>query len=241
MTEQANQEQANQTTGTGAKSVVLAGDRGGIIGIKAGMTQVYDAEGTCIPVTVIDIQSPNVVTMVRNEDRDGYKAVQIGFKARKAQNCTRADKGHFKKSGLPGYQVVTEFRVPSTDGVVEGATLSVDFVNVGDTVDVTATSKGKGFQGVMKRYNFAGSPKSHGHSVSHRAPGSIGNRADPGRVFPGKKMAGHMGARRVTVQNLEVVAVDKENSFILVRGAVPGPKNGVVRVLKAVKATAQGK
>lgn len=234
MAEQANNEQINESSSQG-KSVALTGERGGILGVKSGMTQIYDAEGTCVPVTVIDLQQPNVVTMIRNEQKNGYTAVQVGYHPRKAQNCSKADKGHFKKSGNPGYRVVTEFRVPSTDGISEGATLSIDFIKVGDKVDVTATSKGKGFQGVMKKFHFAGGFKSHGASVSHRAPGSIGNRADPGRVFPGKKMPGQMGNKRVTVQNLEVMGIDKENNLIMVRGAIPGPKQGVVRVHKAVK------
>ena len=215
---------------------ILAGVRGGILGVKAGMTQIYDEEGTSVPVTVIDLL-PAVVTQVKTQERDGYTAAQVGLKPCKPQRTTRAEKGHFKKSGEAAYGHVTEFRVSAIDGLKEGAVLSVDFLKVGDSVDVSATSKGKGFQGVMKRYNFAGGMKSHGASVCHRSPGSIGNRADPGRVFPGKKMAGHMGARKVTVQNLQVVGIDKESRFLLLRGSVPGPKQGVVKILKAAKVT----
>lgn len=231
MNEQIRKEDSNSKNEVTLKSVL-----GGMMGVKSGMTQIYDADGTCIPVTVIELQ-PNVITQIKNKDRDGYEAVQVGFQPKKAQRASRAEKGHFKKSGAAGYYHVEEIRVDSLEGLTEGSLLSVDFINVGDLVDVSATSKGKGFQGVMKRYNFSGGMKSHGASVSHRSPGSIGNRADPGRVFPGKKMAGHMGARRVTVQNLEVLGVDKENSCLLVRGSVPGPKQGVVRVQRSVKVT----
>jgi large subunit ribosomal protein L3 len=234
MSEQVN----NETTvarGASAGEVVLSGARAGLLGVKAGMTQIYNESGDCVPVTVIDLQ-PSYITQVKSKDRDGYNAVQVGIMPRKAQRCTKADKGHFKKSGNAGYEHVTEFRVDSLDGIKEGAVISLDFITNGDLIDVAATSKGKGFQGVMKRHNFGGSPKSHGASVSHRAPGSIGNRADPGRVFPGKKMAGHMGSKRVTIQNLEVVGVDKENRLLLVKGSIPGPKQSVVRIIKAVKA-----
>ncbi len=234
MSEQTNNE-AKESSIEGSAEVILSGSRGGILGYKAGMTQIYTDTGVCVPVTVIDL-AQSFVTQVKNKDRDGYNAIQVGITPRKPQRCTKADKGHFKKSGNPGYRHVTEFRVDGLDGVKEGAVLSPDFISVGDLIDIAATSKGKGFQGVMKRYNFSGGPKSHGASVSHRSPGSIGNRADPGRVFPGKKMAGHMGSRRVTMLNLEVVGIDKENRLLLVKGSVPGAKQSVVRICKAVKA-----
>ncbi len=215
-------------------AVVLQGARGGLLGLKAGMTQIYSEDGTCVPVTVIDLQ-PAVITQLKQQDRDGYVAVQVGLLPKKQQRCDKAEKGHFKKSGNPGYSYVTEFRVKTLEGLKEGAMLSLNSFKVGDMVDVSATSKGKGFQGVMKRYNFSGGMKSHGASVCHRSPGSIGNRADPGRVFPGKKMAGHMGAERVTVQNLCVLGVDVENALLLVKGSVPGPKQGIVRIQLAAK------
>lgn len=227
-------ESSNPDSAHQAGSVILKGARSGIFGVKAGMTQIYDKDGICIPVTVIDFQSA-VVTQVKTSDRDGYEAVQVGLFPKKSQRTTKADRGHFKKSGHPGYGHVAEVRVDAVDGVKEGSHLSIDFLKEGDFIDVSATSKGKGFQGVMKRHRFAGGAASHGASVCHRAPGSIGNRADPARVFPGKKMAGHMGARKVTVQNLEVVGVDRDNQLILVRGSVPGPKKGVLTIRKAVK------
>jgi large subunit ribosomal protein L3 len=220
--------------GQAQNSVVLQGARGGLLGLKAGMTQIYSEDGTCVPVTVIDLQ-PAVITQLKQADRDGYLAVQVGLLPKKQQRCDKSEKGHFKKSGNPGYSFVTEFRVNTIEGLKEGAMLALDSFKVGDVVDVSATSKGKGFQGVMKRYNFSGGAKSHGASVSHRAPGSIGNRADPGRVFPGKKMAGHMGSERVTVQNLRVLGVDTENGLLLVKGSVPGPKQGIVRIQFAAK------
>ncbi|MBI3542502.1 MAG: 50S ribosomal protein L3 [Deltaproteobacteria bacterium] len=206
----------------------------GILGLKAGMTQIYNKDGDAVPVTVIDLQ-PTVVTQVKNEARDGYVAVQVGFSPKKPQRTTKADKGHFKKSGAPGFYTVREYRVDSVDGIQEGALLLPDFVKEGDLVDVTAESKGKGFQGGMKRHNFSGGFKTHGASVCHRSLGSIGNRADPGRTFKNKKMAGHMGHEQVTIMNLRVISVDRENNLMLVKGSIPGPKNGVVSVRKAVK------
>lgn len=217
-----------------SSGVALSGGRGGIFGIKSGMTQIYDKEGNCVPVTVIDLV-PNVVTQVKRMDRDGYLAVQVGVSPRKAQNVSRAEKGHFKASGNPGYKFVRELRTTNIDGLKEGVLLSASFLKDGDLVDVEGVSKGKGFQGVMKRHQFAGGAASHGASVCHRAPGSIGNRADPARVFPGKKMAGHMGAERVTVQNVEVISVDTQNGVLLLRGSVPGAKLGLITVKKAAK------
>lgn len=216
------------------KGVVLTGVHAGILGVKAGMTQIFNKDGDVVPVTVIDLK-PAVVTQVKTEAKEGYTAVQVGFEAKKPQRTTKADKGHFKKSGAPGFYTVQEFRVDSVDGIQEGALLLPDFVKEGDLVDVTATSKGKGFQGGMKRHNFSGGFKSHGASICHRSLGSIGNRADPGRVFPGKKMPGQMGREQVTIQNLRVVGIDRENNLMLVKGSIPGPKNGVVTVSKAIK------
>lgn len=225
-----------QSAETGAKTVVLTGERAGILGVKAGMTQIYNQDGDIVPVTVIDLKS-TVVTQVKNKDRDGYSAVQVGISPKKPNRTNKAEKNHFKKSGNPGYYHVVEFRLDKTDGIAEGAVLSPDFVKEGELVDVTGVSKGKGFQGGMKRYNMSGNYKTHGASLSHRSLGSIGNRADPGKCFKNKKMPGQMGNERVTSQNLRVVSIDKENNVILVKGSIPGPKNAVVMVRKAIKAT----
>lgn len=225
---------ASESSTGGSKGVVLTGIRAGVLGLKAGMTQVYNKDGDLIPVTVIDLK-PTVVTQVKNEATDGYKAVQVGFLPKKPQRTNKADKGHFKKSGAPGFYHVQEFRVDSVDGIQEGAVVSPDFVKEGDLVDITAESKGKGFQGGMKRFNMAGGFKTHGASLSHRSLGSIGNRADPAKTFKNKKMPGQMGNEQVTMQNLRVISIDHENSLMLVKGSVPGPKNGLVTLRKAIK------
>lgn len=225
--------QADAQSGN-AKGVVLQGQRAGVLGLKSGMTQVFDKEGDVIPVTVIDL-SNCVVTQVKNETRDGYTAVQVGILPKKQQRTTKADKGHFKKSGFPGFYHVQEFRVDAVDGIAEGAVLSPEFVKEGDLVDVTAISKGKGFQGGMKRFNMAGGFKTHGASLSHRSLGSIGNRADPAKCFKNKKMPGQMGNEQVTMQNLRVISIDRENNLMLVKGSVPGAKNSIVTVRKAIK------
>ncbi len=217
-----------------SNATILNGVRGGILGIKSGMTQVYSDDGDLIPVTVLDLQ-PNFITQVKTKENDGYQAVQVGLLPKKTHRTSKADKGHFKKSGNPGYRFVREFRVNTVDGLREGLLLSPDFVKEGEMIDVTGVSKGKGFQGGMKRYNMAGGHKSHGASLSHRSLGSIGNRADPAKCFKNKKMPGHMGMEKVTMQNLKVIKVDKENNMILVRGSVPGSKNGLVIIQKAVK------
>lgn len=237
-------EQTEKTTGNAsaqtdahsgsAKGVVLTGERAGVLGLKSGMTQVFDKDGDVIPVTVIDL-SPCVITQVKTEARDGYVAVQVGMLAKKQQRTTKADKGHFKKSGAPGFYHVQEFRVDAVDGISEGALLSPEFVKEGELVDVTSVSKGKGFQGGMKRFNMAGGFKTHGASLSHRSLGSIGNRADPAKCFKNKKMPGQMGNVQVTIQNLRVVGIDRENNLMLVKGSVPGAKNSIVTVRKAMK------
>lgn len=236
-----NQEQTAQaaapTTDASASSVALTQGRGGILGVKAGMTQIFDDNGDTIAVTVIDLR-PNKITQIRTKEKDGYIAVQVAMDEKKAKNTSKAEQGHAKKVGATGFRVYREFRLPEdakTDGIQVGATLSADFVKVGDYVDLTAISKGKGFQGVMKRYNYAGGMDSHGASISHRQIGSIGNRADPAKVFKGKKMAGQMGNVKTTVQNVKVVGVDKENGTLLVHGSVPGPRSGIVAVRKAIK------
>lgn len=235
MSEQAEKSKETQQASDSSQGVVLkGGSQIGILGLKAGMTQIFGKDGDTTPVTVIELQ-PNVITQVKTLDKDGYQAVQVGMTPKKTQSCNKAEKGHFKKSGAPGFKTRAEFRVDSLDGLREGAVLSADFVKEGDLVDVSGVSKGKGFQGGMKRYNMAGGFKTHGASLSHRSLGSIGNRADPAKCFKNKKMPGHMGFEMVTVQNLRVVGIDHENNLMLIKGSIPGPKNAVVTVYKAVK------
>jgi large subunit ribosomal protein L3 len=207
----------------------------GILGRKVGMTQVFTEDGRAVPVTVVEA-GPCTVTAVKNPERDGYAAVQLAFGYKRRLNKPRL--GHARKAtgnNDTRPRVLREFR-----GGIEGAELgqrvTVDMVFAKDDyVDVTATSKGKGFQGGMKRWNFRGGPKTHGQSDRHRAPGSVGAGTTPGRTLKGQKMAGHMGHRRSTVQNLQVIAIDPENHVLLIKGAVPGPANGTVMVRRAVK------
>lgn len=207
-----------------------------IYGVKSGMTRVITEDGRNVPVTVISLKDNTVVTQVKSKDKDGYNALQLGFLPKKAQRVNKASKGHFQKAGSPGFYFVEEYRLTKADpAAAVGAALSPEFLVTGTIVDIQGTTKGKGFQGVMKRWNFGGQPATHGHSVSHRSPGSIGNRADPGRVFPGKKMATHMGMDTQTTQNIEVVAYDKDEKVLLVSGAVPGAKSWVVRITAARK------
>jgi large subunit ribosomal protein L3 len=223
--------------------VTLSQGKGGVLGIKAGMTQVFTADGDAMAVTVIDLK-PAVITQVRTQAKDGYEAVQIGFLPKKAKAATKPEQGHAKASGQAGFYHYQEFRLPAgakMDGLDVGKVLSAEFVKEGDLVDLTAVSKGKGFQGGMKRFHMAGGFKTHGASVSHRSLGSIGNRADPAKCFKLKKMAGHMGHQRVTVQNVRVVKVDTENGLLLVNGSVPGPRTGIVTVRRAVKVMERSK
>ncbi len=224
--------------GQGAReAVALTSKRSGVLGVKAGMSQVFDNDGNAIAVTVIDLK-PAVITQVKTKEKNGYQAVQVGFLEKKAKSATKPEQGHVKPSGATGFYHYQEFRLAEDDkldGLTVGKILSAEFVKPGDLVDLTSESKGKGFQGVMKRYNYAGGFKSHGASLVHRSLGSIGNRADPGRVFPGKKMAGQMGNVQVTVQNVKVIRVDTENQLLLVHGSVPGPRSGIVTVRRAVK------
>jgi large subunit ribosomal protein L3 len=207
-----------------------------IYGTKTGMTRVFDEDGRSIPVTVVSLKDNTVITQVKTTEKDGYTAVQLGFKAKKAQRVNKADKGHFQKAGAPGFYFVEEFRLAKADpALAVGAAISPDFLTAGLVVDVQGTTKGKGFQGVVKMWNFGGQPMTHGHSVSHRSPGSIGNRADPGRVFPGHKMAKHMGMVCQTTQNLKVVSYDAESKLLLIEGAVPGAKSWTMRITKARK------
>lgn len=198
------------------------------------MTRVFTEDGRHVPVTVLTVSDCQVVA-VRTEEKDGYTAVQLGAGRAKAKNTTKPMRGHFAAANVEPKRYVVEFRV-SADALIDvGAELSAEHFVAGQYVDVTGTSIGKGFAGVMKRHNFRGLRATHGVSVSHRSHGSTGHRQDPGRVFKGKKMAGHMGARRVTGQNLEIVSVDAENGRILIKGAVPGSRQGWVLVCDAVK------
>ena len=211
----------------------------GLIGRKCGMTRVFTEDGASIPVTVIEVNS-NRIAQIKTEETDGYSAVQVTAGTKKSQRVSKPEAGHFAKAGVEAGSIVREFRA-SSDEIGElkvGDTLSIDLLDDVKKIDVVGTSIGKGFAGVVKRHNFRTQDATHGNSLSHRAPGSIGQNQTPGRVFKGKKMAGHMGAARTTVQNLEVVRLDKERNLILVKGAVPGHKGGNVLVKAAVKAKA---
>jgi large subunit ribosomal protein L3 len=212
----------------------------GLVGRKAGMTRVFTEAGETVPVTVIEAV-PNRVTQVRTLEADGYRAVQVAVGDRKASHTNKPLTGHYAKVKVaPGKQLV-EFRLKGEDmkDVAAGFELKVDAFEVGQVVDVTGTTIGKGFAGTMKRHNFGGLPATHGVSVSHRSPGSIGQRQTPGRVFLGKRMSGHMGQVRRTIENLSVVRIDAERNLILIRGAVPGAPGSQVIVRPSVKAAAQ--
>jgi large subunit ribosomal protein L3 len=208
--------------------------RSGVIAQKLGMTRVFTEAGEQIPVTVLKLDNCQVVAQ-RTAEKNGYTAVQLGIGLRKVKNTSRALRGHFAKASVEPKRKVAEFRVSPENLIDIGAEITADHFIVGQFVDVTGTSIGKGFQGVMKRYNFGGGRASHGNSVSHRSPGSTGQRQDPGKVFKGKKMAGHMGDERVTTQNLKIVRTDVDRGLIMVEGAVPGAKGGFILVRDAVK------
>jgi large subunit ribosomal protein L3 len=208
--------------------------RTGVLAEKLGMTRVFDDDGSHVPVSVLRVQDCEVVA-ARRPDKDGYAAVQLGAGRAKAKNVTKPMRGHFAKAKVTPKARLAEFRV-SEDALLDpGTSLSVGHFVVGQYVDVCGTSIGKGFAGAMKRWGFKGLRASHGVSLSHRSHGSTGNRQDPGKVFKGKKMAGHMGDRQVTAQNLEVIGIDQERGLILVKGAVPGARGGYVRVTDAIK------
>ncbi|HXG51031.1 MAG TPA: 50S ribosomal protein L3 [candidate division Zixibacteria bacterium] len=207
----------------------------GLIGKKIGMTQYYNAEGNVVPVTVIQT-GPCVVVQKKETARDGYNALQLGYGARKLQRVNKAEQGHFAKAGKGAFAVLREFRSDDVARYEVGQEIKVgDLFKAGDRVDVAGTSKGHGFAGVIKRWSFGGFPGSHGTHEYFRHGGSIGNRSFPGRVRKGKKMAGHWGNERISVQNLEVVEVRPEQNLLLVKGAVPGARHGVVIVKRAVK------
>ena len=208
--------------------------RTGLIARKEGMSRIFDEDGRHIPVTVLKVDECQVIA-VRSEEKDGYVAVQLGAGKAKVKRTSKANRGHFAKAKVEPKKKLAEFRVSNENILEIGAELGASHFIAGQYVDVTGTSIGKGFAGAMKRHNFSGMRATHGVSISHRAHGSTGQCQDPGRVFKGKKMAGHMGAERVTTQNLEIVAVDLEDNLILVKGAVPGAKQGWVLISDAVK------
>jgi large subunit ribosomal protein L3 len=208
----------------------------GIVGRKSGMTRVFTEDGVSIPVTVIEV-APNRITQVKSVETDGYTAVQVTVGNRKASRVSKPQAGHFAKANTEAGTRLFELRTDGSEETFEiGSEITVSGFEAGQKIDVTGTSKGKGFQGAIKRWNFSMQDATHGNSLSHRAPGSIGQCQTPGRVWKGKKMAGHMGSERVTVQNLEVVRVDVERNLLLVKGAVPGAPGGDVIVRPAVKA-----
>jgi large subunit ribosomal protein L3 len=209
----------------------------GLLGRKVGMMRIFTDEGDAIPVTVLDV-SNNRVAQVKTEANDGYDALQVVFGSRKASRVTKPAAGHLAKAGVEAGEVLKEFRVPAEVAAqyAPGATLPVSLFAAGQLVDVQGRSIGKGFAGTIKRHNFRSQRASHGNSRSHNVPGSISMAQDPGRVFPGKKMTGHMGDETVTTQNLDIVKIDEARSLLMVRGAVPGAKNGHVVVRPAIKA-----
>lgn len=210
-----------------------------IVGEKVGMTQVWDDQNRVVPVTVLKV-TPARVVQVKRPDTDGYSAVQVTYGSKKAKSLTKPEAGHFTKNGVePGTKLV-ELRVDDSSEYTVGQELTVELLAAGDRIDVTAISRGKGFAGAMKRHNFKGQGAGHGNHKKHRAPGSIGACATPSRVFKGTKMAGRMGGEKVTTLNLEIVSSDPERQLLLIKGAVPGPRGGLVVVRDAVKATPRG-
>jgi large subunit ribosomal protein L3 len=206
-----------------------------IVGEKVGMTQVWDEQNRLIPVTMVKVRPVRVV-QVKTTDKDGYGALQVTFGTKRARSVNKPETGHFNKAGVEPGKKLVELRLDDTSAYSVGQEIAVDVLNPGEKIDVTAVSKGKGFAGGMKRHNFKGQGASHGNHKKHRAPGSIGACATPARVFKGTKMAGHMGNERVTTLNLEVVQADPERELLLVKGAVPGPRGGLVLIRNAVKA-----
>lgn len=209
----------------------------GLVGRKVGMTRIFAEDGSSVPVTVLDV-SNNRVTQIKTPEVDGYAAVQVAFGKRRASRVNKAAAGHLAKAGVEAGHVLKEFRVApdQLSSLKAGDVVAVSIFSVGQKVDVSGTSIGKGFAGSIKRHNFSSNRASHGNSVSHNSPGSIGMAQDPGRVFPGKRMAGHLGDAACTTQNLEVVRIDEARQLLLVKGAVPGAKGGDVVVKPAVKA-----
>jgi len=208
--------------------------RTGLIARKLGMSRLFNEDGSTVPVTVLHLDDVRVIAR-RTADRDGYDALQLGIGRAKPKNVTKANRGHFAKAGVEAPKKVVEFRIGADAALEPGARLTAAHFVKGQKVDVTGITKGKGFAGAMKRWNFAGLEATHGVSISHRSHGSTGNRQDPGKTFKNKKMAGHLGVERVTTQNLEVAGCDVEKGLLLIKGAVPGSKGGYVLVRDAVK------
>lgn len=207
----------------------------GLLGTKAGMTRVFTEDGRSVPVTVIEV-TPNKVSQVKTVETDGYNSIQVTTGARKASRVSKPESGHFAKAGVEAGSITKEFRLDAAAELNVGDVVELSIFEAGQKVDVTATSKGKGFQGAIKRHNFSMQDATHGNSLSHRAPGSIGQCQTPGRVWKGKKMAGQMGNVQTTTQNLEVVRIDAERNLVLIKGAVPGAPGGSVVIKPAVKA-----
>jgi large subunit ribosomal protein L3 len=209
----------------------------GVIGKKVGMSRVFNAEGNAVPVTVLEV-SPNRITQVKTDENDGYRAVQVTIGTRRPSRVTKPMAGHYAKAGSAAGRGLWEFRLDQGEGesLAAGAEIKADMFAAGQMVDVQGTTIGKGYAGVIKRHHFSGGRATHGNSLSHRAPGSIGQRQTPGRVFPGKPMTGHLGNKIRTQQNLEVVHVDIEKNLLLIKGAVPGPKGADLVIRPAVKA-----
>jgi large subunit ribosomal protein L3 len=209
----------------------------GLVGRKCGMTRIFTEAGESVPVTVVEVLA-NRVTQVKDETKDGYRAVQVTYGSRRPQLLTKSLAGHYAKAKVEPGRSLVEFRLDAGEAadVAPGAEFTAEIFKAGQLVDVTGTTIGKGFAGTMKRHNFGGGPASHGHSVTHRAPGSIGQRQTPGRVFKGKRMAGHMGVVRRTTENLKVVEIDVARNLLLISGAVPGAEGGEVIVRPSVKA-----
>ena len=205
----------------------------GIIGRKIGMTQIFDEKGNVIPVTVIEA-GPCVVAQVKTVETDGYNAVQLGFGDVKDKHINKPEAGHFAKAKLANKKHLREFRLDSIEGIKVGDEVKADVFEAGEKIDVQGTSKGKGFQGVIKRHGQHRGPMGHG-SMYHRRPGSMGSTSTPGRVFKGKKLPGHMGVQKITIQNLEIIKVDMDKNVLLVKGSVPGPKGAILKIKSSVK------
>ena len=214
----------------------------GLVGRKVGMTRIFTEGGASVPVTVLEV-SNNRVTQVRTPENDGYSAVQVAYGSRRNSRVNKSEAGHYAKAGVEAGELLREFRVSAEEAAQyqPGAVVSVELLQAGQKVDVTGVTQGKGFAGTIKRHNFASQRASHGNSRSHNVPGSIGMAQDPGRIFPGKKMTGHMGDETVTTQNLDLVRIDEARQLLLIKGAVPGARGGFVTVRPAVKAKAAAK
>jgi large subunit ribosomal protein L3 len=204
-----------------------------LLGKKIGMTNVFSSEGKLVPVTVVQV-GPCVVTQVKTNETDGYNALQLGFDEKPVEKLNKPIAGHLKKTGDKGFRVLREFRTDDAESVEPGATIGIDIFAIGDKVNISGISKGRGFQGTIKRHGFSRGPETHG-SRNHRKPGSIGNSAWPGRVFKGKKLPGHMGTNRETIKNLTIVDIKHEDNLLLVKGPVPGFKTGILEVQKTDK------